>query len=114
MSSPPQKPLGDPKKVKKLLEKYNPREAYEILAAQIILANERTQETLPQSRVHKETRKIKITETALHPSKTGRHGRGQLPSQEGTSYGLQQQAKGAQPKQKTPSRKIVIRTNNTD
>ena len=37
------------KKVKKLLEKYNPREAYEILAAQIILANERTQETLPKS-----------------------------------------------------------------
>ena len=114
MSSLPQKPLGDPKKVKKLLEKYNPREAYEILAARIILANERTQETLPQSRVQKETRKIKITETALHAIKTGRFGRVQLPSQEEARYWLQQWREGAQPKQETPIRKIVIRRNRNE
>src|SRR6266568_2929694 len=111
MSTLPQKPLADPKKVKKLLEKYNPREAYEILAAQIILANERTQETLPQSRVQKETRKIKITETALHAIKTGRFGRVQLPSQEEARYWLQQWREGAKPKEETPIRKIVIRSN---
>ena len=114
MSSLPQKPLGDPKKVKKLLEKYNPREAYEILAAQIILANERTQETLPQSRVQKEARKMKITETTLHAIKTGRFGRVQLPSQEEARYWLQQWREGAQPKQETPIRKIVIRRNQNE
>ena len=113
MSSLPQKPLGDPKKVKKLLEKYNPREAYEILAAQIILANERTQDA-PPSRVQKETRKIKITETALHAIKTGRFGRVQLPSQEEARYWLQQWREGAQPKQETPIRKIVIRRNRNE
>src|SRR6266571_4217219 len=54
MSSLPQKPPVDSRKVKKLLEKYDPREAYEILAAQIILANERTRDTLPPSRVQAE------------------------------------------------------------
>ena len=113
MSSLPQKPLGDPKKVKKLLEKYNPREAYEILAAQIILANERTRDA-PPSRVQKETRKIKITETALHEIKTGRFGRVQLPSQEEARYWLQQWREGARPKGETPIRKIVIRRNRTE
>ena len=113
MSSLPQKPLGDPKKVKKLLEKYNPRDAYEILAAQIILANERTRDA-PPSRVQKETRKIKITETALHAIKTGRFGRVQLPSQEEARYWLQQWREGAQPKQETPIRKIVIRRNRNE
>src|SRR2546429_9931656 len=114
MSSLPQKPLGDPKKVKKLLEKYNPREAYKILAAQIILANERTQETLPQSQVLKETRKIKITETALHEIRTGRFGRIQLPSQEEARYWLQQWRERTKPKQETSTRKIVIRRNRNE
>ena len=113
MSSLPQKPL-DHRKIQKLLEKYNPREAYEILAAQIILANERTQEALPPSRVQKETRKIKITETALHAIKTGRFGRVQLPSQEEARYWLQQWREGAQSKQETPIRKIVIRRNRNE
>ena len=113
MSSLPQKPLADPKKVKKLLEKYNPREAYEILAAQIILANERTRDA-PPSRVQKETRKIKITETALHAIKTGRFGRVQLPSQEEARYWLQQWREGAKPNQETPIRKIVIRRNRNE
>jgi len=108
MSSLPQKPLADPKKVKKLLEKYNPREAYEILAAQIILANERTRDA-PPSRVQKETRKIKITETALQEIRTGRFGRVQLPSQEEARYWLQQWREGAKPKEETPIRRIVIR-----
>jgi len=114
MSSLPQKPLADPKKVKKLLEKYNPREAYEILAAQIILANERTQETLAQSRVQKETRKIKITETALHEIRTGHFGRIQLPSEKEARYWLQQWREGAKPKEQTPIRKIVLRRNRNE
>jgi len=109
MSSLPQKPTADLKSVKSLLEKYNPREAYEILAAQIILASGRTQEALPSSRVQKETRKIKITETALYEIRTGRFGRVQLPSEEEARYWLQQWREGAQPKQETPIRKIVIR-----
>jgi len=113
MSSLPQKPL-DPRKIQKLLEKYNPREAYEILAAQIILANERTQEALPPSRVQKETRKIKITETALHEIRTGRFGRVQLPSEEEARYWLQQWREGAKPKEETPIRKIVIRKNRNE
>ncbi len=113
MSSLPQKPL-DSRKIQKLLEKYNPREAYEILAAQIILANERTQEALPPSRVQKETRKIKITETGLHEIRTGRFGRVQLPSEEEARYWLQQWREGAKPKEQTPIRKIVIRRNRTE
>ena len=113
MSSLPQKPLGDPKKVKKLLEKYNPREAYEILAAQIILANERTQD-VPPSRVQKETRKIKITENKLQEIRTGRFGRIQLPSEEEARYWLQQWREGAKPKEETPIRKIVIRRNRNE
>jgi len=109
MSSLPQKPTADTKSVKSLLEKHNPREAYEILAAQIILANERTRETLPQSRVQKETRKIKITETALHEIRTGRFGRVQLPGEQEARYWLQQWREGAKPKEQTPIRKIVLR-----
>src|SRR5437870_12586209 len=95
--------------IKSLLEKHNPREAYEILAAQIILANERTQESLPQSRVQEETRKIKITKTALHAIKTGRFGRVQLPSQEEARCWLKHWREGAQSKQETSIRKSVIR-----
>jgi hypothetical protein len=114
MSSLPQKPLADPRKVKKLLEKYNPREAYEILAAQIILANERTQDPIPSSRVQKETRKIKITETDLHEIRTGRFGRVRLPSEEEARYWLQQWREGAKPKQETAIRKMVIRRNRNE
>ncbi len=109
MSSLPQKPPVDSRKVKKLLEKYNPREAYEILAAQIILANERTRDTLPPSRVQTESRKITITERGLQEIRTGRYGRVQLPSQEEARYWLQQWRQAAKPKQETPVRKIFVR-----
>ena len=115
MSSLPQKPLADPKKVKKLLEKYNPREAYEILAAQIILANERTQDPVPPSRVQTaESHRIKITENKLQEIRTGSFGRVQLPSEEEARYWLQQWREGAKPKEETPIRKIVIRRNRNE
>jgi len=82
MSSLPLKPPAGPKKLKKLLEEYTPREAYEIVAAQIILANERIQNSLPPSRVQAESRKIAITERGLQEIRTGRYGRVQLLSQE--------------------------------
>ena len=113
MSSFPQKSPADPRKVKKLLEKYNPREAYEILATQIILANQRTRDA-PPSRVQEETRKIKITERGLQEIRTGRFGRVQLPSQEEARYWLQQWREGAKPKEETPIRKIVIRRNRNE
>ena len=90
MSNLPLKPPAGPKKLKKLLEKYTPREAYEIVAAEIILANERTRDTLPPSRVQTESRKITITERGLQEIKTGPYGRDQLPSQEEARYWLQQ------------------------
>jgi hypothetical protein len=108
LSSLPQKPIGDPKKVKKLLEKYNPREAYEVLATQIILANQRTRDA-PPSRVKTETQKITITETDLQEIRTGRFGRVQLPSEEEARYWLQQWREGAKPKEEPPIRKIVIK-----
>src|SRR5437867_8777507 len=79
MSSLPLKPPAGPKKLKELLEKCTAREAYEILAAQIILANERTRDSLPTSRVQAESRKISITESGLQDIRTGRYGRVQLP-----------------------------------
>jgi len=109
MSSLPLKPPAGPKKLKKLLEKYTPREAYEILAAQIILANERTRDILPPSRVHAGSRKISITESGLQDIRTGRYGRVQLPSQEEARYWLQQWREAAKPKQETPVRKIFVR-----
>jgi len=90
-----------------------PREAYEILAAQIILANQRTRDA-PPSRVHTESRKIKITEKDLQEIRTGRFGRIQLPSEEEARYWLQQWREGAKPKQETPIRKIVLRRNRNE
>ena len=90
MSALPQKPVEAPKKIQKLLKKHNAREAYDILAARIILANERTRDTLPPSRVQTESRKITITERGLEEVRTGRYGRVQLPSQEEARYRLQQ------------------------
>jgi len=109
MSSLPLKPPAGPKNLKKLLEKCTAREAYEILAAQIILANERTRDTLPSSRVQAESRKISITENGLQDIKTGRYGRVQLPSQEQARYWLQQWHEAAKPRQETPLRKIFVR-----
>ena len=109
MSSLPQKPPVDSRKVKKLLEKYSPREAYEILAAQIILANERTRDTLPPSRVQTESRKISITERGLQQVRTGRYGRVQLPSQEEARYWLQQWREAAMPKPEVAVRKNLVR-----
>src|SRR5437867_7112911 len=109
MSSLPQKPHVDSRKVKKLLEKYSPREAYEILAAQIILANERTRDTLPPSRVQTESRKISITERGLQQVRTGRYGRVQLPSQEEARYWLQQWREAAMPKEEVAVRKNLVR-----
>src|SRR6266516_2690364 len=109
MSSLPQKPTVGAKKVKKLLEKYDPREAYEILAAQIILANERTRDTLPPSRVQAESRKITITERGLEKVRTGRYGRVQLPSQEEARYWLQQWREAAMPMEEVAKRKNLVR-----
>jgi len=109
MSSLPLKPPAGPKKLKKLLEKYTPREAYKILAAQIILANERTRDTLPPSRVQAESRKITITERGLREIGTGRFGRVQLPSQEEARYWLQQWREAAMPKEEIAVRKNLAR-----
>jgi hypothetical protein len=109
LSSLPQKPIGDPKKVKKLLEKYNPREAYEILATQIILANQRTRDAPPSRVQTAESQRIRITERDLQEVQTGRFGRVQLPSEEEARYWLRQWREGAKPKEETPIRKIVIR-----
>lgn len=72
MSSLPQKPPIDSRRVKKLLERYDAREAFDILAAQIILANERTRGVLPPSRVQTERRRISITERDSGPNRAGR------------------------------------------
>jgi len=109
MSVLPQKPSMEPGTLKKLLEKYDPREAYEILAAQIILANERTRDTLPPSRVQEESRKISITERGLQEIRTGRYGRVQLPSQEEARYWLQQWREAAMPKEEVAVRKNLVR-----
>jgi hypothetical protein len=111
MSSFPQKPPANQKQMKRLLEKHNAREAYDKLAARIILANERTRDPLLPSRVQTETRKITITETDLHEIRTGRFGGVQLPSEEEARYWLQQWREGAKPKDETAIRRIVIRRN---
>src|SRR5712692_708264 len=113
MSALPQKPPTDPRKIKKLLASHTTREAFEILAARIILANQRTQDA-PPSRVHTETQKIKITERDMQEIGTGRFGRIQLPSEEEARYWLQQWREGAKTKEETPIRKIVIRRNRSE
>lgn len=102
MSSLPQKPPVDPRKVKKLLESHTAREAFQILAARIILANERVRDkTLPPSRtrvqseshrtpVQMESRKLILTGKDLDDIKTGRYRRFQLPSEDEANYWLQQ------------------------
>jgi len=100
--------------MKSLLEKHNPREAYEILAAQIILANERTRDAPPSRVQTAESHRIKITENKLQEIRTGRFGRVQLPSEGEARYWLQQWREGAKPNQETPARKIVIRRNRTE
>ena len=112
MSALPQKPPTDPRKIKKLLETHTAREAFEILAARIILANKRMEES--PSRVQEETRKIKITEKDVREIRTGRFGRVQLPSEEEARYWLQQWREGATPKEDTPTHKVVIRRNRTE
>ena|SRR2546427_11069405 len=113
MSAPPQRSPADPRKIKKLLETHTAREAFEILAARIILANQRTQD-LPSSRVQTETQRIKITEKELVDIRTGRFGRVQLPSEEEARYWLQQWREGAKPKEEDQIRKIVIRRNRSE
>ena len=112
MSALPQKPVEDPKKIQKLLKKYNAREAYDILAARIILANERTRDILPPSRVQTESRKITITERGLQEMRTGRIGRVQLPSQEEARYWLQQWREAAIPMEEVAKRKNLVRRTN--
>jgi len=113
MSSLPQKPSTDPRELKKLLETYSAREVFQITAARIILANERTRDD-PPSGVLTESRKIKISEKELEDIRTGRLGRVQLPTEEEARYWLQQWREGAKPKEETPIRKIVIRRNRTE
>jgi hypothetical protein len=110
MSALPQKPPTDPRKIKKLLESHTAREAFEILAARIILANQRMGD-VPPSRVQSETQSIRMTENELQEIRTGRFGRVQLPSEEEARYWLQQWREGAKSKEETPTRKIVIRRN---
>jgi hypothetical protein len=115
MSALPQKPPADPRKIKKLLERgYTAREAFEILAARIILAKQRIPETLSQSRVQTDSPKIKITENDLQEIRAGRFGRIQLPSEEEARYWLQQWREGAKPKVEPPIRKIVLRRNRNE
>ena len=79
------------------------------LATQIIIANERTRDTLPPSRVQTESRKITITERGLQEIRTGRYGRVQLPSQEEARYWLQQWREAAMPKEEVAVRKNLVR-----
>ncbi len=120
MSSLPQKPPVDSRKVKKLLKKYNAREAYDILAARIILANERIRDTLPPSRVQTRTQETRsriqsksqglpLTAKDLEDLRTGRYGRTQLPSQEEARYWLQQWREAAMPKEEVAARKNLVR-----
>ncbi len=120
MSALPQKPVEAPKKIQKLLKKYNAREAYDILAARIILANERIRDTLPPSRVQtmtQETRSrvqsksqgLSLTAKDLEDLKTGRYGRIQLPSQEEARYWLQRWREAAMPKEEIAIRQNLAR-----
>src|SRR5207244_10866699 len=102
VSSLPQKPTAHLMSIKSLLEKHNPREAYEILAAQIILANERTRDAPPSRVQTAESHRIKITENKLQEIRTGRFGRVQLPSEEEARYWLQQWCEGAKHKEEPP------------
>jgi len=79
------------------------------LATQIIIANERTRDTLPPSRVQTESRKITITERDLEEVRTGRYGRVQLPSQEEARYWLQQWREAAMPKEEAAVHKNLVR-----
>jgi len=108
MSALPQKPPTDPRKIKKLVESHTAREAFEILAARIILANQRMGD-VPPSRVQSETQGINVTENELQEIRTGRFGRVQLPSEEEARYWLQQWREGTRPKEEIPTRKIVIK-----
>jgi hypothetical protein len=75
MSALPQKPPVDPETVEKLLESHTAQESFQILAAQIILANQRTRDPLPPSRIQTERRRISITERDSGPDRTRRYGR---------------------------------------
>jgi len=120
MSALPQKPVEAPKKIQKLLKKYNAREAYDILAARIILANERIRDTLPPSRVQTRTQEtrsrvqsksqgLSLTAKDLEALRTGRYGRIQLPSREEARYWLQQWREAAMPKEEIAIRKNLGR-----
>jgi len=120
MSALPQKPVEAPKKIQKLLKKYNAREAYDILAARIILANERIRDTLPPSRVQTRTQEtrsrvqsksqgLSLTAKDLEALRTGRYGRIQLPSQEEARYWLQRWREAAMPKEEIAIRQNLAR-----
>ncbi len=119
MSGPHKPPIGE-KKIKKLSESHTPRETFEILAAQIILANERTRDTLPPSRIQTRTQEtrsrvqsksqgLSLTAKDLEDLRTGRYGRIQLPSQEEARYWLQRWREPAMPKEEVAIRKNLGR-----
>ncbi len=114
MSSLPQKPSTDPRELKKLLETYSAREVFQIAAAKIILANERTWDAPPSRVQTAESQRIRITERDSQEIRTGRFGRVQLPSEEEARYWLQQWRKGAKTKDEPPIRKIVIQRNRSE
>jgi len=114
MSSLLKKPSTDPRELKKLLETYNAREVFQIAAARIILANERTRDAPPSRVQTAESHRFEITERELQEIQTGRFGGIQLPSEDEARYWLQQWREGAKRKEETPIRKIVIRGNRNE
>lgn len=97
MSALPQEPPVDQRRVKRLLERHTAREAFQILAAQIILANEQVRDPLPPSRtrVQTDSQKLNLTANDLKDISSGRYGRFQLPSEDEARYWLQQWRDGA-------------------
>src|SRR5690348_13446730 len=114
MSSLPQRPSTDPRELKKLLETYSAREVFQIAAARIILANERTRDAPPSRVQTAESQRIMITERDLQEIQTGRFGRVQLPSEEEARYWLQQWREGAKRIEEPRLSKIVIRRNRNE
>ena len=72
----------------------------DLLATQIIIANERIRDTLPPSRVQAESRKITITESGLEEVRKGRYGRVQLPSWKKPATGSNNGAKPLRPRKR--------------
>ena len=96
--------VKDPKrrrKIKELLENLTAPEEFEILAARILLANEKRRETVSRPRLRSKTRKIASLEKDLDKIRTELDRRVQLPSEEEARYWLKQWREGAPSKQES-------------